>query len=345
MTTFSAAELKNAWPLQALEMVCNCPYCGAVEKTLVYQDVQDWSFGCAAGRWNYWACGACQALYLNPRPTPDTIGDAYGRYYTHAPELGMSFLSAIKQRLKNEYWSLLFQTSITPRLGIPRWGAPFFRMLKPWVTEPFGLRQMVELPKGLLIDVGCGNGNTLKLARQLGWQAFGIELDPSAVEVAKAQGLNVMQGSYEELAPYKGQADCIVCSHVLEHVHHPLRLLGLLLDALKPAGVLLLSAPNASSYLRDRYGENWRGLEAPRHLALPDAAWLMNWLRLQGFDCSQIPSSDRVMMIESERIRRRGLSTELSDVKAARKVARTTLHPSRPGKQDIVQIICTRTRT
>lgn len=342
MTSFNTAGLGNAWPLQALETVCACPYCGGGSKTLAHQDVQDWSFGCAAGRWNYWSCDHCRALYLDPRPTADSIGDAYGRYYTHAPAQGTGWTGRLKQRLKNEYWSHRFHASFAPRLALPGWTAPFFKMLKPWVTEPFGLRQMAQLPKGLLIDVGCGNGNTLMLARQLGWQTLGIELDPSAVAFAQSQGLNVVQGSYEALAAYPVQADCIVCSHVLEHVHQPLALLKLLLAALKPAGVLLLSAPNASSYLRDFYGENWRGLEAPRHLALPDAQWLVHWLQAQGFDCQQIASMDTVMMTESERIRRRSLTPLPADAKAAKTAFRTALRTPGLARQDIVQIVCTR---
>lgn len=340
MTTFNA-EPNNAWPLKGLEMVSSCPYCSSREKSLLHENVQDWSFGCAAGRWRYWRCSVCRSLYLSPRPTAGTISDAYGRYYTHAPALHESFLNGIKQRVKNEYWSLLFNTSIAPRLGMPGWMAPFFRLIKPWITEAFGLRQLVELPKGFLIDVGCGNGTTLKLARQLGWETLGIELDTSAVSVAQAQGLNVIQGSYQELAHYEGQADCIVCAHVMEHVHDPMQLLRLLAKALKPEGVLLLSVPNASSYLHDHYGENWRGLEAPRHLAIPDAAWLLSRMRSEGFQCRQIPSSDAVMMFESERIKRRGLTVVAADVKAARNVARMK-SASSLAKQDIAQIVCTK---
>ena len=343
MTDSGNAVLKKQWPVQSLEKVSACPCCGALDKTLVYQDVQDWSFGCAAGKWNYWACGSCRALYLDPRPTPDSIGEAYGRYYTHVAGPASGFLRGFKQRLKNEYWSALFQADISPRLGLPERSGKILKLLKPWITEPFGLRPLAQKPTGFLIDVGCGSGNTLELARQLGWQAMGVELDAAAVSVAQARGLHVVQGGYETLALYKGKADCIICSHVLEHVHHPVKLLGLLLEALKPSGKLLLSTPNGSSYLRDFYGENWRGLEAPRHLAIPDATWLMNWLAGQGFSCAETPSYDVGMMVESERIKRRGLNIIPADVKAANRLARKKKIPL-PGKQDIVQIVCTRAR-
>ena len=343
MANSIAAELEKPWPLQALESVCACPYCGNTGRTLAYRGVQDWSFGCAAGRWNYWACDTCRALYLDPRPTPATLGNAYGSYYTHAGAATSHFFAAFKQRLKNEYLSVLLGSPITPRFGLHRWTAPFVRSIGQWITEPFGMRQIVELPKGFLIDVGCGNGNMLKLARQLGWRTLGIEPDAAAIAAARTQGLDVIQGSYEELAHYEGKAGCIICSHVLEHVHQPLQLLKMLRDALAPGGVLLLSAPNAASYVRDHYGENWRGLEAPRHLAIPDAAWLMAWLNKQGFDCTQVPSHDGVMMAESERIKRRDLAAASSDVKAARILARTKKSASLQT-QDIVQIICSKAK-
>jgi 2-polyprenyl-3-methyl-5-hydroxy-6-metoxy-1,4-benzoquinol methylase len=234
-------------------------------------------------------------------------------------------------------------TSIQPRLGLPRWLGWALSWLKPYIAEPFGLRQWVQAPKGLLIDVGCGNGEKLKLAAQLGWQTLGMEMDASAVQAAQAQGLNVLQGGYEQLEQYPGQADCVVCSHVLEHVHEPVRLLRLLLAALRPNGVLLLSAPNASSFLRRHYGDNWRGLEAPRHLAIPDAAWLVSWLHAQGFECTQVLSYPLETAVESERMRRSASSASKKDVAAAKAWLRGTAAVL-PNQDDMVQLICTRGR-
>lgn len=344
MANFNAAEIEKSWPLQGLESVCACPYCGAAGKTMAYAGVRDWSFGCAAGQWSYWACDVCRALYLDPRPTAAALGDAYSSYYTHEDaSKARNFLAVLKQGLKNEYLSALFARPIHPQLALPGWAAPLVKRLGRWVAEPFGVRQLAELAGGLLIDVGCGNGKMLQLARQLGWKTLGIELDAAAVAVARAQGLDVIQGGYEELAPYQGKAGCIICSHVLEHVHHPLRMLKMLLASLAPGGVLLLSVPNAASYLRGHYGENWRGLEAPRHLAIPDAAWLMGWLREQGMACTQVPSHDKVMMIESERIKRRGLKTAPADVKAAAELA-TTKKSASSQTQDVVQIVGVRAK-
>ena len=177
------------WPTDGLEAVAHCPYCGGAERTLAHKGVEDWAFGCAPGQWNYWSCGRCQSLYLHPRPTAATIGRAYARYYTHAGADGAGRLSGWKQRLRNEWWSHTLNTSIKPRLGLPRALGWTLAWLKPHIAEPFGLRQWAQAPKGLLIDVGCGNGEKLKLAAQLGWQTLGIEMDASAVHAAQAQGL------------------------------------------------------------------------------------------------------------------------------------------------------------
>lgn len=334
--------LTQPWPAAALEPVLACPYCAHTERTLAYRDIQDWSFGTAPGRWCYWRCEHCRALFLSPRPDEASIGKAYGGYYTHQGATTPGLRGQLKQRLRNEYWSHALATTITPRLGWSRWlGQGLTFLLKHRVAESFGLRQLAKLPKGVVIDVGCGSGAMVQRAAQLGWNAQGIELDPMAVQAAQAQGLKVVQGGYEALSAYAGQADCLICSHVIEHVHQPLKLLDLLLAALKPQGVLLLSAPNASSYLHVHYGENWRGLEAPRHLAIPDATWLRAYLEAQGMVCTQLPSSDRVMAVESERIRRRAATVRRSDIRAAKRVLCDLPSPSMAA-QDMVQLVCTR---
>lgn len=331
----------ESWPADALEAVLRCPYCESADRSLAFDGVQDWAFGCAPGRWSYWGCERCNALYLHPRPTHASIGNAYTHYYTHAGDQPASRLGVLKQRLRNEFWSNALQTSITPRLGLPRWAAWATACLKPWIAEPFGLRQWSQLPKGLLIDVGCGNGDKLKLANQLGWQAQGIELDASAVKAAQAQGLQVAQGGYELLANYRGQADCVICSHVLEHVHDPLHLVQLLLESLSPRGVLLLSVPNASSFLRQHYGENWRGLEAPRHLAIPDGVWLAEYLRSQGMRCTQVASYPLETAVESERIRSRRDAALPADVHAAKALLRGMVKTTM-AQQDVTQLVCVR---
>mgnify|MGYP000932219670 CR=1 FL=1 len=331
----------EAWPSEGLESVGHCPYCGSDQRHVALQDVQDWAFGCAPGHWTYWDCGQCQALYLDPRPTESTVGMAYAHYYTHGAAAS-SIAARMKQRLRNELWFHLFGADLIPRMGFPRVFAGVVKRLQTRIAEPFGLRQIAQLPRGLLVDVGCGNGEKLEIAAQLGWQTLGLELDPSAAQAARLRGLEIREGGYAllgQLGQLGQLADCIVCSHVLEHVHQPLELLQLLRRALKPGGTLLLSTPNARSHLRSRYGRNWRGLEAPRHLAIPAQQWLVRALEAQGFVCDPVASVDLECAVESERISRRAAVADASDLLAARQVlgARRTvpLHEA-----DAIQLVC-----
>lgn len=337
--------MQTSWPPEELEAVLQCPYCGEAARTLAFESVEDWAFGCAPGRWQYWECAHCKALYLDLRPTEVSIGRAYKSYYTHASGTNETrCVSTLKQRIRNELWSQTWSVSISPRLSLPRWLSWTVAWLGTKVAEPFGLRELAQRRKGLLIDVGCGNGDKLRLAEQLGWTAVGIEMDASAVRAVRQKGLSVEHGGYELLDRYRSQADCVVCSHVLEHVHQPVHLLQMLIAAVKPSGVILLSAPNAASFLRNHYGKHWRGLEAPRHLAIPSAQWLIEWLRTQGVRCLQVPSHGMETAIESERIRRKGQCTEPGDVLAARTLLRQ-FGKSDWVEQDIVQLVCERTDT
>ena len=269
MKTPNTSKIDQAWPESGLENVGKCAYCGSAERTLAYKDVQDWSFYCAPGKWIYWHCSVCKSLYLDPRPTQQTIGAAYGSYYTHAAISRISIIKKIKEKTINEYYKFTLNVDIKPRLNIPaalRW---VLYPLKYKVAIPFGFKELAELPKGKMLDVGCGNGDTVFYAKQIGWQAKGIELDPVAVTAAKSRGLDIVEGTYENLSNYSNEFDCVVCSHVLEHVYDPVKMLQLLTETLKSNGVLILSLPNASSHLRRQFGAYWRGMEAPRHIAIP----------------------------------------------------------------------------
>jgi hypothetical protein len=54
--------------------------------------------------------------------------------------------------------------------------------------------------------------------------------------------------------------------------------------SLKPNGRLLLALPNSQSFLRKIFGASWRGIEAPRHIAIPSHVELMKYLNEIGFD-------------------------------------------------------------
>ncbi len=330
--------IDESWPQADLEFVHECPLCGSKERSLVCDEVQDWAFYAAPGKWQYWRCQSCHALYLNPRPTAKSISRAYSFYYTHL-DVTLSPLKLLKSRVKNEYFSYALQVNLSPRLSLPSYLRWLLMPLKRIVIEPFGLSSLARLPKGKVLDVGCGNGEMLKFAKQMGWDTMGLEFDPAAVESCKRYGLNVLQGGYERLDDYPSHFDCIIFSHVFEHLHNPLEALTKIKNALKPGGVLLLSCPNAMSRAGAYFGRYWRGLEAPRHIAIPAAHFLREHLEAMGFGVQQRITSSFPSIQESMDIQQRALPASQNQGDSLLKIRHTLGSPS-ADQVDFIELVC-----
>jgi 2-polyprenyl-3-methyl-5-hydroxy-6-metoxy-1,4-benzoquinol methylase len=277
----------RAWPSDGLEAVPECPVCGAPKRILLYDDLWDGSFQVAPGTWSLWRCGKCRSAYLDPRPTPQTIGLAYESYYTHASEAekdeGVAPANpSMRVRLTNKVRSLLYG------------GEGKMRFLR----RPDG-----EHPK--VLDLGCGSGDWLVKARAAGWMPYGSDPDPNAVLTAQRQGLEVRQGGVEAWQDVNSFFDAVTMSHVIEHVHDPRQVLAAVLKLLRPGGQLFIETPNIDSLSHAAFGGNWRGLETPRHLLLFNRASLDQVLRQVGFTAirhHRIASPVGYLVSESKRI-------------------------------------------
>jgi len=101
-----------------------------------------------------------------------------------------------------------------------------------------------------VLDLGCGNGalgHALK-ARQAA-EVTGVTF--SAEEVSHARSaLDRVEQADLETAEFTGfgSFDCVVASHVLEHVRDPVTVLQRVRACLEPGGVLVVALPNALHY-------------------------------------------------------------------------------------------------
>lgn len=283
-------NVKDSWPLDGLVRVSECPVCGESARVLLHGALTDRVFRTAPGTWELHQCLACHASYLDPCPSPETIGMAYVSYYTHSAgnhpivrRIGL--IRSALHDLINGYIEAKYAIHQQRSIKLGAWILPTVPPLRSAVD---GMFRHLPLPPdggGAVLDVGCGNGDFLSLARDMGWVAKGIDMDPTAVKVARERGLDVQCVNVEELAvTSEGQFDVITLSHVIEHVHRPVDLLKTLHSMLKPGGVLWLETPNLYSLGHSRFGANWRDLDPPRHLVLftPDA--LRRALKEAGFE-------------------------------------------------------------
>lgn len=112
-----------------------------------------------------------------------------------------------------------------------------------------------HLPMGTVVDIGCGEGVLLDVARASGRRVLGIDSDAAAVDMARGRGHEVLHGDALELLQQLARQgvlwDGAVLAHVVEH-HEPARALALLraiAAILRPGGVLVLATPNCANYI------------------------------------------------------------------------------------------------
>ena len=101
-----------------------------------------------------------------------------------------------------------------------------------------------------VVDVGCANGGLLAALADRGYRRlFGVDPSPACVAAtASLPGVRAATGTVFSLPNEARGADCVVLSHVLEHVRDVPLALRSLHDALAPNGVAYVEVPDATRY-------------------------------------------------------------------------------------------------
>ncbi|MEJ7893778.1 MAG: class I SAM-dependent methyltransferase [Solirubrobacteraceae bacterium] len=275
------------WPEADLERVDACPVCGAAERTPLETGLTDRVHGIAPGTWTLVRCRNCGCGFLDPRPTPESVGRAYaGDYITHAaPErepVPAGALAHARRRIRNGYVNRRYGLRLRPASPLGRF-VPAFPPLRAETDRNFRHLSLPE-PGAPLLDIGCGNGGAVIRLADYGWGAVGHEIDPEAAAEARTAGAEVISCPLEALADrHAGRYAAVTLSHVIEHVHDPPSFLATARRLLRPDGRIWLATPNLSSSGYARYGRDWMALEPPRHLVLFTRASLARLLAMAGF--------------------------------------------------------------
>lgn len=272
------------WPEDGLERVDSCPVCGTKARTLLHKGLTDRVFFCAPGEWTLYSCDHCHSAYLDPRPNLATIALAYQNYYTHNQDENISNgkIAHLKRSLRNSYINYTYNSRLHPEIKLGYFIVMLFTQKRKEIDER--LRHLPNnIENGIVLDIGCGNGQFLKNALELGWEAWGIDQDPLAVETAKKTGARVIQGGLPDTGLPSSYFDVVTLSHVLEHVYDPLAALKESYRLLKPGGLIWIATPNQNSYGHAQFAGSWRGIEPPRHLVIFTTNSLIKLLRSANF--------------------------------------------------------------
>jgi len=101
-----------------------------------------------------------------------------------------------------------------------------------------------------IVDIGCAAGGMLHALHNLGYTNLcGIDPAMSCVEqTAKAPGVEAYVGSLSNIPEEVGKIDCLILSHVLEHVRDLRSAMEYLRTFLKPNGYIYVETPDATRY-------------------------------------------------------------------------------------------------
>jgi ubiquinone/menaquinone biosynthesis C-methylase UbiE len=107
------------------------------------------------------------------------------------------------------------------------------------------VRQLDPQPGQRLLDVGCGNGAAvLRLARMLGLEVVGIDVDPEQIGAATLAALNTPNAHFvvadaTDLPFPNGHFDLVYTNKTTHHVHDWEQAITEMARVLKPGGHLL----------------------------------------------------------------------------------------------------------
>ena len=108
-----------------------------------------------------------------------------------------------------------------------------------------------------LLDVGCGRGEWLKLLREEGYRARGIDINRAALQQCRELGLDVTESDVIEYLRglERGSLDVITGFHLIEHLPFPsmVALFDEAFSVLKSGGMMILETPNPTNILVSAY--------------------------------------------------------------------------------------------
>lgn len=115
---------------------------------------------------------------------------------------------------------------------INRWNPRNLSLVLDWV-EP--------RPGDLVLDVGCGRGHLVKALTSLGVNAYGIDLNPNASELAGEERVRTMSATALQFE--SGFFDSVVSFHALEHIPDAEGVMSEVARVVKPGGRVLFVYP------------------------------------------------------------------------------------------------------
>jgi SAM-dependent methyltransferase len=185
-------------------------------------------------------CSRCGLVFVENRPSEQQLSQFYN---------------------KESYHVELTDDSSSPSLWHKRTAARQFEFVQRYKKH------------GRVLDIGCSVGFFLRIAKEHGWETFGVDRNVRSVQYAKENyGLNVSSVGFEEAGFTPKSFDVVTLWDVIEHLPAPISTLCQIAGLLKDDGILVFETPNIDglfprwSYPVGKWMDYWPHPTPPGHL-------------------------------------------------------------------------------
>lgn len=195
-------------------------------------------------------CAACETVYMHPLPSPESIEGFYEDSYDGALT---GYFAKVDKKLKRSRGRIKYLSRL--------------------------------VGSGDFLDIGSNGGFMVEAAREHGYKAVGVEIDPVSVEYAREHypENEYFTGTVEQYAESGRQFDLAYCSEVIEHVPDVQGFAAATAKLLKPGAVLFLTTPDISHWRRPRALTDWDAYCPPSHCVFFTPASLTGLFARHGF--------------------------------------------------------------
>lgn len=224
-----------------------CPFCKNFQAKPVFK----------TGKYSLISCTSCDLVYLMPMPTKAQIASLYGEEY-----------------FNNEMDHAIGYANYNHMEGV----------LKKEAAKK------IEFIKGAtnkkkLLDIGCGLGTFLRVAKSKGFDVCGNDISTYAQKYVKSHlKTEFFLGQLTKISLPKESFDIVTAWDVFEHIPEVNRAFSAVNICLKPGGYLFLTTPNIKSWDSKFFGKHWYGYKKiPEHLIFFSPQSIAKILNANGF--------------------------------------------------------------
>lgn len=173
-----------------------------------------------------------------------------------------------------------------------------------WLEEPHRFvftRAQLSQPGALVLDIGCGNHSPSMTKKHFpSCVYYGLDREDWNKDAADFRAMDeYIQSDLESPMGLSmvqdGSIDVVICSHLLEHVGEPKRIVRELATKLTRSGVLYVETPAERSLRLPRAADGWMGIKGclnfyddPTHKVPVNLRILARDLRADGFRASPV---------------------------------------------------------